>query len=92
MGLMPLWFAIMSFAIVKLVVEPAVEARSLQDAALKGLTLGVCAYSTLALPNAWSIQSYPSALTLEVILEGALFAPCAATFTTWWMLRREERV
>lgn len=82
-----IWFLIMTVAIVKLVVEPAVEANSVKLAAFKGILLGVTAYATLALPNGWSIASYPLALVLEVILEGFFFAPIAASLTTWWLLR-----
>lgn len=83
-----IWFAIMTVAIVKLVVEPAVELKSLKLAALKGLLLGVTAYATLALPNGWSLENYPIALVLEVVLEGVLFAPIASVFTTWWMIKK----
>ena len=79
----------MTLAIVKLVVEPAVEAKSLKMAATRGLLLGVTAYGTLALPNGWSLAGYPLSLVLEVLLEGVLFAPIASVVTTWWMLKRE---
>ena len=65
--LMLVWFAIMTLAIVKLVVEPAVEAKSLKMAATRGLLLGVTAYGTLALPNGWSLAGYPLSLVLEVL-------------------------
>ena len=87
--LLLVWFAIMTLAIVKLVVEPAVEAKSLKMAATRGLLLGVTAYGTLALPNGWSLAGYPMSLVLEVLLEGVLFAPIASVVTTWWMLKRE---
>lgn len=87
-----IWFAIMTTAIVKLVVEPAVEAKSIKVAALKGLLLGVTAYGTLALPNGWSIADYPMTLVLEVIMEGVLFAPIASVVTTWWLLRKENSI
>ena len=82
-----IWFAIMTTAIVKLVVEPAVEAKSLKIAALKGLLLGVTAYATLALPNGWSFADYPLALVFEIVMEGVLFAPAASILTTWWLIR-----
>ncbi|MEM7374400.1 MAG: DUF2177 family protein [Bacteroidota bacterium] len=84
-----IWFAIMTTAIVKLVVEPAVEAKSIKAAALKGLLLGITAYGTLALPNGWSLADYPIALVLEVIMEGVLFAPIAAVVTTWWLIKKK---
>lgn len=87
-----IWFAIMTVAIVKLVVEPAVEAKSIKDAALKGLLLGVTAYATLALPNGWSIAHYPIALVLEVTMEGVLFPPIASVLTAWWMINKEKAI
>lgn len=85
-----IWFAIMTTAIVKLVVEPAVEAKSIKMAALNGLLLGITAYGTLALPNGWSVLNYPIALVLEVIMEGVLFAPIASVVTTWWLINKEN--
>ena len=80
----------MTLAIVKLVVEPAVEKKSLKDAYLKGLLLGVTAYGTLSLPNGWSLVNYPLALVAEVTMEGVLFAPTASVFTTWWLIKKQE--
>ncbi len=84
-----IWFAIMTAAIVKLVVEPAVAAKSLKQAAINGLLLGVTAYATLALPNSWSLINYPLKLVIEVVMEGVLFAPIASVVTTWWLLKRK---
>lgn len=86
--LLLIWFLIMTVAIVKLVVEPAVELKSLKTAGLRGLLLGITAYATLALPNGWSLVDYPITLVCEVILEGVLFAPVASLFTTWWLLKK----
>lgn len=86
--LLLIWFLIMTVAIVKLVVEPAVELKSLKTAGLRGLLLGITAYATLALPNGWSLVNYPITLVCEVILEGVLFAPVASLFTTWWLLKK----
>ncbi|AZQ63802.1 DUF2177 family protein [Flammeovirga pectinis] len=86
-----IWFALMTTAIVKLVVEPAVKAKDIKSAALKGLLLGVTAYGTLALPNGWSLANYPLALVIEVTMEGVLFAPIASVVTTWWLIRKEEQ-
>lgn len=85
-----IWFTIMTIAIVKLVVEPAVKLKSLKSAAIKGLLLGVTAYATLALPNGWSLVNYPLFLVCEIVLEGVLFAPIAATFTTWWLIKKRN--
>ena len=85
-----IWFAIMTTAIVRLVVEPAVAAKSISVAARKGILLGLTAYGTLALPNGWSLADYPIALVLEVMLEGLLFAPIASVVTSWWMLKKEK--
>ena len=81
------WFVIMTVAIVKLVVDPAVDAKSIKTAVFNGMLLGVTAYATLALPNGWSIANYPWILVLEVTLEGFIFAPVAASLTTWWLIR-----
>ena len=88
--LLLIWFAIMTTAIVKLVVEPAVAAKSIKQATLKGLLLGVTAYTTLALPNGWSLVDYPLALVLEITMEGVLFAPIASAVTTWWLLKGND--
>jgi uncharacterized membrane protein len=88
--LMLIWFAIMTLAIVKLVVEPAVASKSIKTAALKGILLGVTAYATLGLPNGWSLKDYPMGLVLEIVLEGFLFAPTAAVVTTWWLLKQQK--
>ncbi|MBB6461989.1 DUF2177 family protein [Flammeovirga kamogawensis] len=88
--LLLIWFALITTAIVKLVVEPAVEAKDLKAAALKGLLLGVTAYGTLALPNGWSLANYPLALVIEVTMEGVLFAPIASVVTTWWLIKKED--
>ena len=88
--LMLIWFIIMTIGIVKLAVEPAVKEKNIKGAAWRGLLLGVTSYSTLALPNGWSIVDYPMALVMEVALEGFLFAPAAASFTTWWILRKKD--
>ncbi|MCH2043800.1 MAG: DUF2177 family protein [Saprospiraceae bacterium] len=85
-----IWFSIMTTAIVKLVVEPAVAAKSIKEAAFKGVLLGITAYGTLALPNGWSLANYPIALILEVIMEGLLFAPIASVVTTWWLIKKES--
>jgi uncharacterized membrane protein len=79
----------MTTVIVKLVVEPAVEAKSLKVATFKGLLLGVTAYATLALPNGWSLANYPIALELEITLEGVFFVPTAAVVTAWWLINKE---
>ncbi len=86
-----IWFAIMTTAIVKLAVEPSVKAKSIKDAALKGLLLGITAYATLALPNGWSLVNYPIALVLEVIMEGVLFAPAASVITAWWIINKDNK-
>ena len=83
------WFVIMTVAIVKLAVEPAVEAKSIKAAGFKGALLGVTAYATLGLPNGWSIANYPITLVLEVIMEGLVFAPTASVATTWWLIKRD---
>ena len=83
-----IWFILMTIAIVKLAVEPAVEAKSIKRAAFNGLLLGLTAYATLALPNGWSIVDYPIALVLEVVIEGMLFSPAASIFTTWWLINK----
>ena len=85
-----IWFSIMTTAIVKLVVEPAVEAKSIKDALFKGLLLGITAYATLALPNGWSLTNFPMALVLEIIMEGVLFAPIASAVTAWWLINKEH--
>ena len=85
-----IWFLIMTFAIVKLVVEPAVEQKSVKAAYWKGMILGVVSYATLGFPNGWSLAGYPLALVMEVTLEGFLFAPASAAFTTWWILRSSK--
>lgn len=85
-----LWFLIMTFAIVKLVVEPSVEKKSVKSAYLNGMILGVTAYATLGFPNGWSLADYPLALVMEVTLEGFLFAPAASAFTTWWMIKNDK--
>jgi uncharacterized membrane protein len=87
-----IWFSIMTTAIVKLVVEPAVKAKSIKDAVFKGLLLGITAYATLALPNGWSLANFPMALVLEVIMEGVLFAPIASAVTAWWLIKQENSI
>ncbi len=86
-----IWFAIMTIAIVKLAVEPAVKEKSIKKAAFKGLLLGITAYATLALPNGWSLANYPISLILEVIMEGVLFAPIASIITSWWLIKKGAR-
>lgn len=82
-----IWFALMTTAVVKLAVEPAVKEKSVKQAMIKGLILGVTAYGTLALANGWTILNYPLAMVLEVVFEGVLFAPIAAGLTTKWMIK-----
>ena len=84
-----LWFAIMTFAIVKLAVEPSVKEKNIKAALWRGMILGVTAYSTLGFPNGWSLANYPMALVMEITLEGFLFAPIASVVTCWWMLKSE---
>lgn len=83
-----IWFVIITIAIVKLAVNPALEKRNVALGVMNGFILGIAAYATLALPNGWSIDNYPNTLVLEILLEGALFAPVAAGVTSWWILRR----
>ena len=83
-----IWFILMTIAIVKLAVEPAVEVKSIKTAAFNGLLLGLTAYATLALPNGWSLVDYPITLVLEVVMEGMLFSPAASIFTTWWLVNK----
>jgi len=83
-----IWFAIMTTAIVKLAVEPAVEAKSIKKAVHKGVLLGVTSYATLALPNGWSLANYPLALVFEITMEGVVFAPVASGVTAWWLLKK----
>lgn len=71
-------------------VEPAVEAKSIKNATLKGLLLGITAYATLSLPNGWSLVNYPIELVLEVAMEGLLFAPTASAVTAWWLIKKEN--
>lgn len=71
-----IWFAIMTTAIVKLAVEPAVEAKSIKKAVHKGVLLGVTSYATLALPNGWSLANYPLALVFEITMEGGGICSC----------------
>ncbi len=87
-----IWFAIMTTAIVKLAVEPAVEAKNIKSAACKGLLLGITAYATLALPSGWSLVNYPITLVFEVIMEGVLFTPVASVVTTYWLINKENAI
>ena len=78
----------MTLAIVKLAVNPALEARSVKKAAKNALLLGLTAYGTLGMANGWSLKDYPLSLVAEILLEGALFAPISASITTWWLLKQ----
>ena len=87
-SLILVWFLLMTLAIVKLAVNPALEARSVKKAAKNALLLGLTAYGTLGMANGWSLKDYPLSLVAEIILEGALFAPISASITTWWLLKQ----
>jgi len=86
-----IWFAIMTVAIVKLAVEPGVAEGRVFTAAFRGFLLGATAYATLALPNGWSLADFPASLVLEIMFEGALFAPVASAATAWWIIRKQAR-
>lgn len=85
------WFAIMTTAIVNLVVDPAVAKGSASSALKNGLLLGLTAYGTLGLANGWSLADYPLGLVGEVMLEGALFAPITSYVVTRMILKKKTK-
>ena len=88
-GLMFAFFSLIAFANVKLAIEPGIEAKSPKLAAIKGAILGLTAYATLGLTNAWSLGGFPLLFALTITLEGLLFSTVTSWLTTAWELRGE---
>ena len=91
-GLMLLFFALIAFANVTLVIKPALEAQSVRFALKNGAVLGLTAYGTLALTNAWSLNGSPLLFVLTIPFEGLLFSMVTSGLVTKWNLGKVSQV
>ncbi len=86
----PLFFIIIVAANIRLVINQALEKRSIPLALVNGFLLGVACYATFALPLLWLIKDYPFNLAVIHIVLGGLLSLATSGFTTWLALRKSS--
>lgn len=74
-----IFYAIYVFAIVFLVLEPALRDESIQAVISKGLIFGLAAYATYDLTNASTLKKWPKAVTVVDILWGTTVTVVVST-------------
>ncbi|MEM7337451.1 MAG: DUF2177 family protein [Actinomycetota bacterium] len=88
----PIFFLVMAFVLLRVVVRPAVEQRSVSSAFINGALVGIASYGTLAAVFLWSLLGYPPAAAGFVLLEGLLFPTISSGVTAWLFLRNDSPV
>lgn len=76
------FFILIALANFVLVIVPAIQQKSIQQAFIHGFLLGITAYATFALPFIWLIKNYPALLSLIHILLGGIFSALTSGITT----------
>ena len=82
-------YPIYSFGLITLAVRPAIAARSMWSAAIKGAVLGVTAYATFDLTNLAVIKGWTIGLAAIDIAWGVIVSAIASMAGTFAGLRAE---
>jgi len=82
-----LFYLIYILGLVVLVINPAVEKKSLNQALIHGALLGLCAYSTYDLTNMATIKDWPMIVTVFDLIWGTVLTMAIAGVSYWIMTK-----
>ena len=69
-----LFYLLFCLGLVRLVIKPALQKKSLKDAVLKGALLGLVTYATYDLTNLATLKNWPLLVTVVDLLWGTILS------------------